>query len=870
MVPPRSIFLALGLLLCQRFVHGQTVVNSTFVGKAPAPNFEHYSNPTSWSPAEVPNNTAAKRFNVTTGDTTFQVLVDIDATISNLTITPPYGSISVSGKTFTVTGTTSLAHDGFINVEFSGGAAGKFNAGTFLRFSDHTLSGYYNIGSSVNPGPATMQFNGADIWTFTDGQLFLDGPFSALVDEAGNDALRNFARLDKSGSAYFNDHTVLTSAPFFNDGEMYITQDTVPATFTAAVSLANFDPATRTLTGGIFSLYSSNFPAGPAVLRFNGADIVNLGSTVNLTGPTARITDLAGNDAFRNLARILPAGFLGLFSHDLTNSQQFQIDGSVTLETSTLTVSGALKNFDATTRTLTGGTFILSSEGHLRFAGADIVHNAASISLVYTSTITDLAGANALRNFNDNLSAGNFVLGFRTVFTAPGDFTNAGRIETVPPLRSHFPFPSPTPSQGRFIVPPGSRYVQTAGMTLNNGDLTADHVDILGGTLSGSGTVKGNVFVDKGTIGSAFLRIDGNLMLSAGSHFQGGDLGAPKVINGEATLAGTLEVDIANERFVSSDRVFTVLTATLPIKGTFTNAPNGARIPTIDGKGTVVVTYDASSVKVGQYQAEPPPAQLINISSRAFVWAAKDDPSGIQSVIIGGFIVSGNAPKEIVVRGLGPSLARSGLSPVLLDPMLELHAADGTLVAKNDDWVENQAAIMATGLAPTDSHEAALRTTVSPGTYTVVVKEKNGAAGHALVEVYDLSQNTTSKLANISTRGYTDGTNVLIGGMVAGGPGSGTADVVVRALGPELKNYGVSNALGDPTLEVRDHNGAVVAFNDDWDQGDARLYDVGLTPSTAAEPALLLLLPRGDYTAIVRAKGNNAGVATVEFYDLRH
>jgi hypothetical protein len=765
--------------------HGQTVVNSTFVGRNPAANFEHYGNPSSWSPAEVPNNTVAKRFNVTTGDTTFQVLVDIDATISNLTITPPYGSILVSGKTFTVTGTTSLAHDGYVEVESHGGTAGKFNAGTLLRFSDHTLSGYYNIGSSVNPGPATMQFNGADIWTFTDGQLFLDGPFSALVDEAGNDAFRNFARLDKSGTAYLNDHSVLTSAPFFNDGAMYISQDTVPATFTAAVSLANFDPATRTLTGGIFGLYSSNFPAGPAVLRFNGADIVNLGSIVNLNGPTARITDLAGNDAFRNLARILPAGFLGLFTHDLTIPQQFQNDGSLTLETSTFTVSGALKNFDGTTRTLTGGTFVLNSEGHLKFAGADIVHNAASISLTYTSTITDLAGANALRNFNDNLSAGNFVLGFRTVFTAPGDFTNAGRIETIPPFRSRFPGPSPTPSPaGRFIVPPGSRYVQTAGLTLNNGELTADHVDILGGTLSGTGIVKGNVFVDNGTIGSGWMRIDGNLTLSAGSHFLGGDLGAPKVINGEATLAGTLEVDIANEDFVSSDTVFTLLTAALPLKGTFANAPNGARIPTIDGKGTVVVAYDASSVKVGQYQADPPPAQLVNISSRAFVWATKDDPSGVQSVIIGGFIVSGNAGKEIVVRGLGPSLAKAGLNPVLLDPILELHAADGSLVAKNDDWVENQAAIMATGLAPTDSREAALRTTVMPGTYTVVVKEKNGTAGHGLVEVYDLAQNTTSKLANISTRGSADGANVLIGGIVAGGPGSGTADLVVRALDP--------------------------------------------------------------------------------------
>ncbi|HEV2805279.1 MAG TPA: hypothetical protein VGW57_10160 [Chthoniobacterales bacterium] len=870
MVPPRSIFLALGFLVCSRLVPGQTVINSTFVDRYPETGYNQYSDPNNWTPAEVPNNTPQKKFNVTIGVSfSLGVTFDVDAAVSNLTLSSPNGEyFDIRGKTFAVAGTTSIASpQTHILVSNSDAPGAKFDAGTLSTFSDHTLTGSYQIGSIYSTAPATLQFAGADIWTLR-GSLWLEGPLARVVDQLGNDALRNLKRVEKDSILSFDDHEGGTNAPLLIDGSLGLSEFNGPATFTAAAGLTNLDSATRTLTGGFFDLYAGS---KPVELRFSGADIVNLDSTVNLNGPTARITDLAGNDALRNLARILPAGFLGLVSHDLTNSQQFQNDGSLTLQTSTLTLLGALKNFDATTRTLTGGTFVLNSEGHLKFAGADIVHNAASISLVYTSTITDLAGANALRNFNDNLSAGNVVLGFRTVFTAPGDFTNAGRIETIPPFRSRFPGPSPTPSPaGRFIVPPGSRYVQTAGLTLNNGELTAEHVDILGGTLSGSGIVKGNVFVDKGAIGSGFLRIDGNLILSAGSHFQGGDFSGTKVINGEATLAGTLEVDIPNEDFVSSDQVFTVLTAALPLKGTFANAPNGARIPTIDGRGTVVVTYDASSVKAGQYQADPPPAQLVNISSRAFVWAAKDDPSGIQSVIIGGFIISGNAGKEIVVRGLGPSLAKAGLNPVLLDPILELHAADGSLVGKNDDWVENQAAIMATGLAPTDSHEAALRATVLPGTYTVVVKEKNGTAGHGLVEVYDLSQNTTSKLANISTRGYADGTNVLIGGIVAGGPGSGPADLVVRALGPELKNYGVSNALDDPTIEVRDHNGAIVAFNDDWDQDDQRLYRLGLTPLDTAEPALLLSLPRADYTAIVRAKGNSAGVATVEFYDLRH
>jgi hypothetical protein len=100
MLPPRSIFVALALLFCGPFAFAQTVINSTFVGKAPAPNFDHYSNASSWSPAEVPNNTQAKQFNVNTGDYPLPIVVDVDATISNLTLPSPSGSVLIAGKTY--------------------------------------------------------------------------------------------------------------------------------------------------------------------------------------------------------------------------------------------------------------------------------------------------------------------------------------------------------------------------------------------------------------------------------------------------------------------------------------------------------------------------------------------------------------------------------------------------------------------------------------------------------------------------------------------------------------------------------------------------------------------------------------------------
>jgi hypothetical protein len=152
--------------------------------------------------------------------------------------------------------------------------------------------------------------------------------------------------------------------------------------------------------------------------------------------------------------------------------------------------------------------------------------------------------------------------------------------------------------------------------------------------------------------------------------------------------------------------------------------------------------------------------------------------------------------------------------------------------------------------------------------YTVVIKEKSGLGGHSLVEIYDLAASSNSKLGNISTRGFADGTNLLIGGIIAGGDGQANAQVVVRAIGPQLRRNGIFNALEDPTLEVRDANGAVVGFNDDWFANYEQIPGE-LQPYNSRESAMRLSLPRGSYTALVRPKANSVGVALVEFYDLR-
>jgi hypothetical protein len=863
-----SRHLCLGLvLLCGQFAAAQTVVNSTYLGQCGG----KYSDASCWSPAQVPNNIASTTYNVS-GRGGFSV--DIDATISNLTLSGTSAGLAVVlGRAFTVTGMTMInSTDPWIDVQSYSGARGKFNAGTFSSFSNHTLSGRYYL-------DGILQFQGADIWTFRDGALTLHGPLSAIVDEAGNDALRNLALLDASATIYLYGQNVVTNAPFLNEGSLSLLWLNGPSTFTAASGLRNYDASTRTLRGGSFNLTGGE-------LRFDGADVVNLASAIYL-GNLPGLTDLTGNDAFRNLAHILPGGVLNL-SRDLTTAGSFTNDGALVVNMndnapvvsmSTFTVTGALNNFDATTRTLTGGSYSLTSSV-LKFSGADIVHNQAAITLTKRpfygfprARITDLSGNDALRNFTDNLAGGSFTISPGQVFIAPGNFTNAGNITTAPTVPAH-----EDRAAAEFRVPAGSSYTQTAGRTVNAGTFTAENINILGGSffnrslgndnlgLPSVGHVTGNLNVSNGMLvpkGS----VSGNFTLGANArlHFTIGWVPDSIHVQGSTALGGTLEVELTGYSFPQNSDVIILLQSEGPMNGTFSNAADGARIKTTDGGGSFVIRYEGNAVKLTEFELSPSPAKLLNISTRAALSRADD---GDRSVIIAGFIISGAEAKKVVVRGIGPSLAKVGVSHALPDPTLELHRSDGSIILTNNDWRDTQQAeLAASGLAPQDDRESAVVTTLAPGTYTVVIREQNGLNGTGLVEVYDISGGSNSKLANISTRGFTDDANPLIGGVIAGGPGEANAELVVRALGPSLHFHGVVDAVNDLTFELRDANGNAVGSNQEA-TGTPRDIPPAFSVQ-GGESAIRVSLPRGNYTALIWAKPNRSGIALVEFYDLR-
>lgn len=246
-----------------------------------------------------------------------------------------------------------------------------------------------------------------------------------------------------------------------------------------------------------------------------------------------------------------------------------------------------------------------------------------------------------------------------------------------------------------------------------------------------------------------------------------------------------------------------------------------------------------------------------NISTRARVETG-------DNAMIGGFIITGTEQKTIIVRGLGPSLAVPG---ALADPVIEVHGPSGELLGSNDNWRDdpNRQHVIDSGLAPGNDSESALWGIINPGPYTVVLRGKNDTTGIGVFEAYDLDQTADSQLANVSTRGLVQtGDNVLIGGVIV--QGQYPRRVIVRAVGPSLA---VMGRLADPTMELHDGNGGLIASNDNWrSEQESEIMATTIPPSNDLESAIVRNLVPGNYTAIVRGVNNTTGIAVVEAYAL--
>jgi hypothetical protein len=352
------------------------------------------------------------------------------------------------------------------------------------------------------------------------------------------------------------------------------------------------------------------------------------------------------------------------------------------------------------------------------------------------------------------------------------------------------------------------------------------------------------------TAGSFSNEYDTTLLTTYNASFvtaNGGTAAGAEAALFAGLLAGQAYFNIHNSTFPSGEIRGQLIGVCGP-----TPTPGGGTPTPTPGGGTPTPTPN------------PGPAQALNLATRLLV-------QGGDSVGIGGFIITGTDPKEVLIRGIGPSLTGFGVPNALADPTLELNGPAPFTPIFNNNWKDTQqAAIKATGIPPTNDLESAILVTLDPGAYTAILRGQGDGSGVALVEIYDLSQGAASKLGNIATRAFVStGGDIVIAGFILG---NGVSDdrAVIRGIGPSLAEFGVPNVLANPTLSLRNSDGAVVRDNDDWEDDPSQaalLTLLNLAPTNPLEAAIVEVLPPGAYTALLAGLNNGTGNALVEVYD---
>lgn len=288
-------------------------------------------------------------------------------------------------------------------------------------------------------------------------------------------------------------------------------------------------------------------------------------------------------------------------------------------------------------------------------------------------------------------------------------------------------------------------------------------------------------------------------------------------------------------------------------------------------------TARTRDVRVGVRAANARSEKLINISTRGPVATGA-------GVMIAGFVLDGD--KDVLIRGVGPRLVDFGIGSFLPDPKLQIfRSGEGVPFTENNDWDPALATVMnqvnAFTLLPeapgtTDTKSAALRLTLAQGAYTVHMFDANNGNGVGIIEAYDVANGEALKLVNISTRGSVGTDNdIMIAGFVV--QGSVPQKVIIRGIGPELLNFGVTGALLDPTITIYESipgGSRSIAFNDDWSVGNDPAVIAATASSVSAFPltdfsldaTLVVSLDPGSYTVHLAGANRTTGIALIEVY----
>ncbi|MEO5961436.1 MAG: immunoglobulin domain-containing protein, partial [Opitutaceae bacterium] len=295
--------------------------------------------------------------------------------------------------------------------------------------------------------------------------------------------------------------------------------------------------------------------------------------------------------------------------------------------------------------------------------------------------------------------------------------------------------------------------------------------------------------------------------------------------------------------------------------------------PADAGNYSVIATNVGGSVTSIAAPVTVNHSRLVNLSARGVVL-----PGG---ALTAGFAIRGPSGKQLVLRGIGPTLTAFSVGGALDKAKLDIIAEGATVpLASNNGWgglsalVSAFNAVGAFALA-SDSQDSAANINLPPGSYSVRVMPAGlNPSGIALAEIYDAdSAITLTRLVNVSTLGFAgNGEQTLSVGFAV--RGNVAKRVLIRAIGPGLSAYGVPNLLADPRLQVAPLGQEVIsASNDDW-AGTAALkmafQEAGAfeLADTSKDAALVVTLPPDGYTVTISGAGNATGNALIEIYDL--
>jgi len=268
------------------------------------------------------------------------------------------------------------------------------------------------------------------------------------------------------------------------------------------------------------------------------------------------------------------------------------------------------------------------------------------------------------------------------------------------------------------------------------------------------------------------------------------------------------------------------------------------------------------------------PVRLGNASLRSLVGSG-------ERLAIGGFVIEGEGPRRVLLRGRGPSLVEFGIGNPVSDPLIRLFRGQDP-VASNDDWTAlpeaERAEIEGLGLSPAEDAEAAWIGDLEPGVYTAHLVESPEAEapvadGVGVVEAFKAGEGEAARFANQSARAFVDaGERVAIMGLIV--EGADPLRFALRARGPSLAEFGVAEPLEDPVVELFKGE-RLIATNDDWRAFDGEytvieglLEDAGLAPGDDRESAIVAFLEPGAYTLVVRGADGASGVALAEAFAL--